>query len=303
MREDLNPFLARIIIADKNEWAGNVDDARKLLEDICQKWPKGKKVKFIITCGGFIQFGWPKSISRSGVGDNKYPKKKSVDVLVKEAEKCVKKLVLDYGLDEKLKEFTDYITLGVDSYAVDEGNPKELHIELVFLIDLRENKIIHWTGKSYPLSEQQNGLVRISNLKTHFLNLGGFGKLMILGCNDLTIFNSRSKNAKGWRKKINKEFKKLAKQKKPICVLQHPHTTVKIRTWLNAWSCLAKLLPSVKQYAGAGRYFEPDHNSSDYDALDDVLKSTKFGNTIDFIVSLPKISAVTYLSKGIRKNH
>lgn len=107
---------------------------------------------------------------------------------------------------------------------------------------------------------------------------------MILGCHDLSIFNPRSKNAKGWRREVNDDFKKLAKKEEPICVLQHPHTTVKRRTWLNAWDCLRKTLPSVKQYAGSGRYYESDRERSDWDTLDEVLKDTKNTTTIDFVI-------------------
>ena len=107
---------------------------------------------------------------------------------------------------------------------------------------------------------------------------------MILGCHDLNIFNPRSKNAKRWRKDINEKFKKIAKEENPQIVLHHPHTTVKCRTWLNAWISLKKTLPSVKRYASAGRYFEPDRNPADYDRIDDVLACTKLGDTIDFVI-------------------
>jgi hypothetical protein len=284
IKKDENPFLARIIIAEK--WNGNVTVAKKLLEKIYIKWPKCKRVKFVMTCGGFIQFDWPESISRSDIGDNKDPYKDSVNVLVKEAEKCVRFLLSD-GLDKKLREVTDYITLGIDSYkekiSTTQNYINQLHIELVFLIDLRNNKF-YWTGKSYPTPSQENGLVRISDLKTHFFDFDNNRKVMILGCHDLSIFNPRSKNAKGWRKEVNKQFRYLAKSLKPFCVLQHPHTTVKIRTWLNAWNQLRKILPSVEQYSGAGRYCEPDRSKSEWDPLDKVLKSTKCNNTIDFIV-------------------
>jgi len=109
---------------------------------------------------------------------------------------------------------------------------------------------------------------------------------MLLGCHDLTIFNPRSKNAKGWRKEVNDEFKKLAQKEKPRFVLQHPHTAVKVRTWLNAWHNLKKLLPSVKMYASAGRYHEPDRSPSEYDKLNNILRYTKCSDTIDFIVHL-----------------
>lgn len=280
VREEPNPFLARVILAgewesaEEGEWkVFSKEEAKRLLNDICEKWPKDKKVKFLITCGGFIQFDWPEEID-----DN------SVNRLVAEAKKCAKFILKD-DLVKKLREFTDYITLGIDS----NKNPnstysREPHIELVFLINLTNNRF-YWTGKSYPTQEQENGLVRISNLKTHFINLKG-ESIMVLGCNDLTIFNPRSKNAKYWRKNVNTEFKNLAKNKKPIYVLQHPHTTVKTTTWRNAWSGVRKILPSVEQYAGAGRYYESDCNRSEWDALDNVLKKTKCGDTIDFIVKL-----------------
>ena len=283
VREEQNPSIARVIIA--GEWKGNPIEAKPLLENICEKWPKGRKVKFLITCGGFIQFDWPESISRMDIGNNKHPNKDSVDALVKEAEKCAR-YVLSGGLDKKLGEFTDYITLGIDSYkekiSTTQNYINQPHIEFVFLKDLRQGNL-YWTGKSYPTPAQQNGLVRIANLDTHFFDLD-IGKVMILGCHDLSIFNPRSKNARGWRRKVNDDFKKLAKKEKPIYVIHHPHTTVKRRTWLNAWGCLRKTLPSVEQYAGAGRYYECDLERSEWDTLDKVLKDTKNTTSIDLII-------------------
>lgn len=282
VREDLNPFLARIIIAD--EWNGGPEEAKRLLKDICKKWPKGKEVKFLITCGGFIQFDWPKSISRRDIGDNKYPNNEAVEALVKEAEKCAK-LVLSGGVDKELREFTDYITLGIDSYkekiSTTQNYIGQPHIELVFLIDLRNDKF-YWTGKSYPTPNQQNGLVRISDLKTHFFELDDIGKVVILGCHDLTIFNPRSKNAKGWRKKINNKFQESAKEFEPIIVLQHPHTADSVLTWAAAWNGLKRELHTVKIYAGAGAYY--NKGDKPRSPLHKVLEKTKYGNTIDFIL-------------------
>ena len=283
VKKEPNPFLSRIVVA--GEWDGDPTEARALLEDICVKWPKGRKVKFLVTCGGFVQFDWPKSMSRMDVGDNKNPDEGAVNALVAEAENCAR-LVLDGGLSDKLKQFTDYVTLGVDSFkekiSTTQNYIGQLHAELVFLIDLRTNDF-YWTGKSYPTSSQQNGLVRISNLKTHFFDLD-VGKIMVLGCHDLAMFNPRSKNAKGWREEVNKKFKELANIEQPTCVLHHPHTTVKRRTWLNAWNSLARKLSSVKHYAGAGRYHESHRAQSEWDSLDKVLTSTKCGSSIDFVI-------------------
>lgn len=283
VREEPNPLLSRIIIA--GEWDGDPTKARALLEDMCEKWPKGRKAKFLLTCGGFVQFDWPKAISRMDIGDNKNPNEEVMNTLVAEATNCAK-LVLDEKLSGKLRQFTDYVTLGIDSakerISTTQNYIGQLHVELVFLIDLRTNDF-YWTGKSYPTSSQQKGLVRISNLKTHFFDFE-VGKIMVLGCHDLAIFNPRSKNAKGWRKDVNKNFKEFANSEQPNFVLHHPHTTVKRRTWLNAWSFLVKKLPSVEYYAGAGRYHEPDRARSEWDFLDDVLSSTKLGSSMDFVV-------------------
>lgn len=283
VRKEPNPSIARVIIA--GEWEGELREARQLLEDIYENWPKSRKVKFIITCGGFIQFNWPGSISPKDIGDNKYPNDKVVDRLVAIAEEHVNS-ILNKDLCRKLSEVTDYITLGIDSFkeeiSTTQNYINQPHIELVFLKDLRQDKL-YWTGKSYPTPAQENSLVRIANLETHFINLD-VGKVMILGCHDLSIFNPRSQNAKGWRRNVNEDFKKLAKKEKPLYALHHPHTTVKRRTWLNAWSGLRKTLPSVKQYAGAGRYYESNRERSEWDTLDKVLKDTKNTATIDFVI-------------------
>ena len=149
VKEDPNSFLARIIIA--SDWKGEPEEAKKLLENIYQKWPRGKKVKFVITCGGFIQFEWPMSVSKETIGDPKNPNDRAVNILVAEAEKSAKS-VLTEDLCNKLREVTDYITLGVDSYKEKISTTQNYinpttHIELVFLVDLKNNKF-YWAGKS-----------------------------------------------------------------------------------------------------------------------------------------------------------
>lgn len=290
MYEEHAPIMARIIIAD--EWNGNPREVRKLLGTVYEKWPKDRKVKFVITCGGFIQFDWPKSVSRLMIGDAKYPNPEAVATLVAEAERSVT-AVMNEDLVDKFREVTDYITLGVDSYkekiSITQHHIGETHIELVFVVDLKNNSR-YWTGKSYPTPAQQNGLVRIIDMDTHFIDLADIGKVMVLGCHDLTMFNPRSQNAKGWRQSTNIDFKVLARKHRPIYVFQHPHTTVKVRTWQNAWSGVIRALPSVKRYAGAGRYCETDRKRSEWDAMDSVLRSTKCGPALDFVITRRHIS-------------
>ena len=282
-----NPTIGRIII--KGPWKGNPDEAEKVLNDVYTKWPKGQRVKFLITCGGFIQFEWPKGIIWEQVGDNRNPNNAAVDAIIKEAEKCAMQ-VLSSGSGEKLREITDYITLGIDSYkekiSMTQSYISELHIETVFLVDLKTNRF-YWTGKSYPTAGQQDGLVRIVNLRTHFVKLNGIGKVMVLGCHDLTMFNNRNRGNTGrWRRDIKEKFRQLAEEEKPVIVLHHPHTTVKTATWRNGWSMIRKVLLSVQEYAGAGRYYEPpeDRDESDYSPLNEVLEATRKGSTIDIVI-------------------
>lgn len=140
-REDPDPFIARIIIA--GEWKGNVETVKKLLNAVCEKWPRDKKVKFIVTCGGFIQFDWPKHVTKADIGDNKNPRSEALGSLFEEAKEYVER-VLDNGLCEKLRGLTDYITLGVDSYkekiSTSWNYISQPHVELVFLVDLSKNR-------------------------------------------------------------------------------------------------------------------------------------------------------------------
>ncbi|PIU56343.1 MAG: hypothetical protein COS87_02465 [Chloroflexi bacterium CG07_land_8_20_14_0_80_45_17] len=286
IKEEPNPFLARVVIA--GNWDGNVEVAKGLLEDVYERWPKGKRVNFLITCGGFINFERLGRLSHLDIGDVKNPIPQAVNVLAEEAKKRCQQL-LSRDLREKLGEWTDYLTLGIDSFkdkiSLTKTYISEPHVELVSLIDLRTNSY-YWTGKSYPTPNQEKGLIRISDLKTHFLNLD-IGKVMILGCHDLTIFNNRNWEKTGeWRKKIKTEFRNLARVENPTIVLQHPHTTDSILTWAAAWNELKRTLPTVKEYASAGRYYNPDNPSQERSKLVDVLARTKSSHTIDFIVHI-----------------
>jgi len=197
VRDHPNPRVARIIIA--GDWKGNVHEAKKLLEDVCTRFPSGKKVKIALTCGGFIQFPWPEDVSPADVRVLENPSRGVIRYLFNEAEEKVRYL-LSGGLDERLKGIAEYITLGVDTYKGEISTTRRHiggpHAELVFVVDLSRSKFYH-TGKSYPTPNQQRWLVRVPDLESHFVELIGVGKVMVLGCHDLSIFNPRSKNAKG----------------------------------------------------------------------------------------------------------
>jgi hypothetical protein len=282
VKEDPNPSLARIVIA--GEWNGDVNTSKKLLQDVCDKWPKGKRVDCLITCGAFLNFDWPQSLI--DVGDNKNPNETALNLLNCEAEKQCD-LLIDEELRKKLLAYTDLITIGIDSQkdkiSLSNVSIRQLHVELVALVDLKAKRYF-WTGKSYPTTGQENGLVRVQDLSTHFLELP-FGKVMILGCHDLNVFSPRGKavTKSEWRKKVREEFYDIVKKETLSVVLHHPHTTDSSRIWTAAWNELVEIAPSVEKYIGAGRYFNQDGERSN---LNEVLGKTKRGNTIDFIVNI-----------------
>ena len=282
VKEDLDSSLARIVIA--GEWNGEVNTSKKLLHEVCEKWPKGKRVDCLITCGAFLKFDWPQSLT--DVGDNKNPNETALNLLNSEAEKQCD-LLIDEELRKKLLSCTDYITIGIDSQkdkiSLSNVSIRQLHVELVALVDLKAKRYL-WTGKSYPTTGQENGLVRVQDLSTHFVELP-FGKVLILGCHDLNIFSPRGKavTKSEWRKKIREEFYDTVKNETLSVVLHHPHTTDSSRIWTVAWNELVELAPSVEKYISAGRYFNQDGERS---ALNEVLGKTKRGNSIDFIVNI-----------------
>lgn len=281
VKEDLNPTLARIVIS--GDWEGDINTSKNILHKICDKWPQSKKVDCLITCGAFLSFDWPQSIT--DVGNNKYPNEKALDMLTTLALKHCE-LSIDDELRKKLNSHTDYITIGIDSYkdkiSLSNVSIRQLHVELVALLDLRTNKYFI-TGKSYPTVGQENGLVRFQDLETHFVDLP-IGKVLILGCHDLNVFSPRGKvtTKKEWRKQIRENFYDIIQKEKPTTVLHHPHTTDSSKIWTPSWNELMKLAPNIERYISAGRYFNKNSTRSD---INDVLRKTKLGNTIDFIVT------------------
>jgi hypothetical protein len=280
IKENQNPSIGRIIICEK--WNGDIDTARKVITTVCENYPKNIKTKFLMTCGGFLTFNLPEKFAN--IRNNREPEEEVVKEIIKCAEKVVDTF-LSPELMEKLKTYTHYLTLGIDSIksriSMTQNYIRETHVELVVLIDVIK-KEYRWTGKSYPTSGQEKTLIRIPNLTTHFFP-SEYGKVMILGCHDLTMFNNRNwKNTGEWRKNIKISFRELVKKEQPVYVLHHPHTTIKIRTWNSCWKNLERISPSVKEYAGSGVYYAKDKKR---DKIEDVLEKTKKGYTIDFIIS------------------
>lgn len=278
--------LARIVI--DGPWRGDAVVARKLLESICAAWPKGKRVQCVTTCGAFIRFDWPSGIALQT--DNRFPEREATMILGNEGRRCCDALLRD-SLVEQLRSCTDFLTLGVDTQKEKISRSgsyiPEPHGELVYVVDL-STRACHFTAKSYPTPGQEKGLLRNTNLESHFVELKG-NRTMVLGCHDLTLFNPRSDaTATGWRQQVKEMFERLAAKHQPTWVLHHPHTTIKKRTWLASWGGLRRFLPSVNRYTGSGAYSRKDLGWNDRDSLRDVLACTKSEGVMDIVVHMPQ---------------
>ncbi len=280
LRSDPNPSLGRVIICD--EWKGKLNDACQVLHDICGNWPADVRVDCLVTPGAFLTFPWPTQIPE--IGNPRSPNAEAIEALISCAEMQCKRLLSDQ-LVKDLRGKTSFLSIGIDSFkkkiSLSQASIREPHIELVAVIDLRNGQY-HWTGKSYPTTGQQDGLVRTPDIRSHFVETN-FGKVLILGCHDLAVFNPRGRatTKAEWRKNIRSDFYSMLRREKPAIVIHHPHTTESSFTWLNSWNELVREAPTIQRYIGAGRYHRPDGERS---SLDEVLLKTKHGPTVDFII-------------------
>jgi hypothetical protein len=270
--------MARLII--KRDWAGHPEEARALLESLAGQWPPGPKVDFLVTCGCFVQYPLSEAVPLERINQDENATLKAI---LERAVQVARKVVLA-KLRDRLREHTRYVTLGIDTQktiiSTTQNRISEPHAETIVVFDLETDR--HYvTAKSYPTPAQERGLLRSKDLESHFLDLDDGSCVLVLGCHDLSVWNPRSSNARGWRAQVNAAFRQLARARKPTVVLHHPHTTDSKMTWRAAWTFLERELPSVKLYVGAGRYWDPDVPRS---SLDETVALTKKGATIDFIV-------------------
>jgi hypothetical protein len=274
-----NHKIARLIVTGKQydrDGRPNYFKIENAIEKFLSKVYKKQRFEFILTPGGFLNFEFPKSLH--DVNDI-VKAEKEISLFHSTAEK----VILDFFKNlagetfKKLKETSDFFTIGIDGF-----NPKNyLHIELVAIYDLKKGKVIQWTGKFYPTEGQKRDIIKINDLNTHFTQLNS-QKILILGCHDLNVFNPRGQanaNPNSWKKTIADKFKKMCSEFKPDIILQHPHTTDTPNIWNLAWRTVEKELPDVKHFASGIKYYNRYGVRGD---LSKVLAKTKKGDVLDF---------------------
>lgn len=272
--------IARLIVTGKDyDEHGNPYLSRlmTLIEKFVFKYHGKHQFEYVVTPGGFLTFNFPPNI-RYGISVS-YAEKHLIPVLQQEADKVINGFFKSLSTDLyiKLKEIVDYFTIGIDG-----KNPtNKQHIEFVAVFDLKQEKVIHWTGKFYPTEQQKKDLIKINDLNTHFIKLN-HQNLLILGCHDLNVFSPRGQataSPDGWKKQVAERFKRKCKEFDPDIVLQHPHSTDTPNIWNAAWRELERELPNVKHFASGINY---SNKTGVRASLNSVLQKTQKGDVIDF---------------------
>ncbi|MBP7862622.1 hypothetical protein KA183_13140 [bacterium] len=273
--------LARLVI--NGDWSGQASNCKKILFRACNQISAFQKARCLVTCGGFLRVESVDQIRASSPNISNMELQMVIKLKVENAARTF----LTNSLLKRLRKHFEYISLGIDTYKskISETTNyiKEDHAELIVLVNLKTLRCFT-TGKIYPTSNQARHLIRYDDLQSHFVSVAG-ERILILGCHDLTIFSPRG-NAKAGleRSAIIRKFRKIAKAFKPTIVLQHPHTTVKAKTWAQQWAEIRRDLPSVKTYTSAGSYSSEDSGWKTKSSLESCLRHTKLGEVLDIVV-------------------
>ena len=268
-------LIGRVVVCGQ---PGAPDDGEAMLLDVLTKrWPKGMKLKFVITPGGFVVGQFPTSWS-DGIGWNSMPT--DLDALRKHANATLSRTVTDRVLkaaDGKI----DVLTIGID-LSLDD---RQEHAELVAVYEIASRRVF-WTGKSYPTSDQERHLVQVVDLRTHLREIAD-ERVLVLGCNDLNMFSPRAwarQNPSGVRRQRCEEMRKIVLRFRPTIVLRHPHSTDSPDIWQTAWGGLTRELQHLRAWTSGIGYHRWGRRPRAL--LRDVLAATQGGApAFDFVLS------------------
>ena len=271
--------------------------ASRILADTFKRWPSGLHARFLVLPGGFAEAPWPKKWKgRSGWTSRPEDVR---NLIAASAEKELPRILTPAVL-KAAKGKVDYLTFGID--VLSENGLRDPHAELVVVYNVKTGKTA-WTGKSFPTASQEEKLVQVSDLNTHFLEIDG-RRVMILGCNDLNLFNPRVAavaDPDGLRGQMVRKMAAAVRRYKPTVVLQHPHATDSPNIWRNSWVRLTRLFPSVQTWASAIRYSNP--TAAPRKPLANVLAQTRSDEGVaDVVVDAGRYHSIPsrYL-KGLKK--
>jgi hypothetical protein len=240
-----------------------------------EAWPSGSLADFLITPGGYLRAETPSDITGRRGWDSiaiDFPKLTAAAMAV--AQRVVSAEVLRAAVGR-----CRYLTLGIDLES-----SAGLDAELIGIFSLEDGSVVGWTGKSYPTGGQEEELIQVVDLWTHFLKAGEH-RVLVLGCHDLNVFSPRAhanQNPYGPRRERSDAIRKIVAQFRPTVVLQHPHFTDTPRIWRTAWGGIERVA-SVADWASSICFFNPDGRVRS--SVPEVLAGTRApaGPTLDFV--------------------
>jgi len=242
---DASHLIGRVVV--RKPPPGTVVAVRATLTRALRVWPPEARVKFLVCPGGLLRAPWPSDWD----GRKGWESAGDLAPLIRNAQRALDR-VLDSTLLAQLRPRARYLSLGID-LETKRGDDRLPHAEFVAVVDLaRPAKGTLWTGKSYPTPSQERALVRVTDLNTHQMTLGG-DRVLVLGCHDLNMFSGRSwanQNPGGLRRQACRAQRKLTRDFRPTIVLHHPHTTDTPRIWTLGWAGLRNLLAPTAWASG-----------------------------------------------------
>lgn len=126
-----------------------------------------------------------------------------------------------------------HILIGVDVWPTPHREP---HAEIACHVDVESGEIVAVTGKSYPNTQQQDGLIRDPDVGSHVITVGN-ERVAVLVCHDLAAWSPRGNAvAKGVRQKAWQAMQDAVETGRPTLAVQLPHTVSAAATWRPAWS-------------------------------------------------------------------
>ena len=118
---------------------------------------------FLVTPGGFLRAQLPSDLSGKKGWQSSRDDFSTMSIV---GSKLLKQAITR-RVSEAAKGKCRWLTIGLDLVSEDGGT----EAELVALVDLRTGKVLRWTGKSYPTTEQERRLIQIIDLKSHMVKL------------------------------------------------------------------------------------------------------------------------------------
>lgn len=187
-------------------------------------------VRYLVTPAGFLRAATGPTVRVTHGWNTTQP---DFDALRQAAEDIALRNLS--GVLEVARGHVTYLVVGVDVHLTGD----EPYAEVALVIEVEEEKVVAWTGKSYPKTgKQERELVRNASVGNHVMEVAG-ERVAVLVCHDLVAWTGRSANVRrGCRAGVASELTKAIAVARPSIVVHLPHTVERTQTWVAGWNAL-----------------------------------------------------------------